>query len=329
MAMQELGRISEVDVREIWPNEAYDFTTWLGTQEGLGLLGASLGLELEIEGTEVPVGPYWLDILAREKGTGGRFVAIENQLELTDHDHLGKLLTYAAGRQAQVLIWIARSFTRQHRAAIDWLNQWTQRQIDCYAVEVHTVKIGDSLAAPEFVPVAVPRNWVASNPRLTIPSRPNLEDSQLYLEFFQPLIDQLRAAGFTDETEAKPDRDQRFPSELRDWISYYVGFDDDGAWVYLWFVGGRGRRDLSNQVYDALASQEGWEDIEKGFTGKWLWDRQSVWWTFSVSLKKDGSINDPPQNQDEIRSWMLETLPKFREVFNPRLEKILAELDAE
>ena len=326
MASQDLGRISEVKLTDVWPDEAQNFTVWLSEPENLQLLGDSLGLELEFVGREVFVGPFRLDILARERHSG-RQVAIENQLYQSDHPHLGQLLTYTAGRQAQVLIWIAGSFTPQHRAAIDWLNQWTQRQIDCYAIEVHAVKIGDSETAPEFVPVAVPLNWVATNPRLQIPSRPNLEDSQLYLEFFQPLVNELNKTGFTDETEAKADRDQRFASGLRDYISYYAGFDDEGAWVYLWFVGGRGGRDFSNDVYDALALLNDWEIIQNDFTGDWQWDQQKVWWYFSVSLRKDGSVNDPPQKQAEIRAWMLDTLPKFRAVFNPRLEKILAELE--
>ena len=325
MATQPLGRISEVKLTEIWPDEAQNFTVWLSKPENLELLSASLGLDLEFVGREVFVGPFRLDILARERQSG-RQVAIENQLYQSDHPHLGQLMTYAAGRQAQVLIWIATSFTPQHMAAIDWLNQWTQRQIDCYAVEVHAIRIGDSEAAPEFVPVAVPLNWVATNPRLQIPSKPSLEDSQLYLEFFQPLVNQLNQTGFTDETEAKIGRDQRFPSGLRDYISYYVGFDE-GVWVYLWLRGGPGGRDFSNRVYDRLASQEGWKDIQNSFAGEWWWERQSVWWYFSVSLRQDGSINDSPQRLTEIRAWMLDTLPKFRDVFNPRLEKILAELE--
>ena len=331
MATQELGRISEVNLTDIWPDEAQDFTVWLSKPENLQLLGASLGLELEFVGREVPVGPFRLDILARERESG-REVAIENQLYQSDHSHLGQLMTYAAGRQAHVLIWVASSFTSQHRAAVDWFNQWTQRQIDCYAVEIHAVKIGDSMAAPEFVPVAVPLNWIAPNPRLTIPSRPSLEDSQLYQEFFQPLVNELNKSGFTDETEAKADRDQRFASGLRDYISYYAGFDEEGVWVYLWFVGGRGRHKFSNQVYDALNGdweQAEWEQIENEFTGTWHWDRWSNWWLFSVSLRKEGSIDDPPQKLSETRVWMLETLPKFRDVFNPRLEKILAELEEE
>jgi len=224
MAMQELGRISEVEVREVWRYEAQNFTTWLSKPENLELLGASLGLELEFVGREVPVGPYWLDILAQERGSG-RYVAIENQLEWADHGHLGQLLTYAAGRQAQVLIWVAPRFTDQHREAINWLNQWTQREIECYAVQVHAVQVDDSRPAPEFVPVAVPRNWTAANPRLTIPSRPSLEGSQLYHEFFQSLVEQLRATGFTDKAEAESEYYQEFPSDVDDELTYQVSFE--------------------------------------------------------------------------------------------------------
>ena len=232
MATQDLGRISELEVREVWRYEAQNFTVWLSEPENLDLLGTSLGLELEFVGREISVGPYWLDILAQERGSG-RYVAIENQLEWTDHGHLGQLLTYAAGRLAQILIWVAPRFTDQHRDAINWLNQWTQRDIECYAVEVHVVQIDDSRPAAEFVPVAVPRNWTASNPRLTIPSRPSLADSQWYREFFQPLIDELREMGFTDKTEAKSEYYQEFSSSLTDEFTYQVSMEDDGAWVYL------------------------------------------------------------------------------------------------
>ena len=326
MAMQELGRISEVgNLRDIWPNEGYNFTPWLAEPENLDLLGRSLGLDLEFLKYEAPVGPYWLDILAKEAGARGRYVAIENQLESTDHGHLGQLLTYAAGWEAQLLIWIAPHFSDQHRAAIDWLNQWTQREIECYGVEIHVLQIGDSLPAPEFLPVAVPGNWAAGNARLRIPSRPTLLDAQRYREFFQPLVDELREAGFTDKTDAESAADQGFPSGLNVGGTYYAGFDSEGAWVYLWFLGGRGRRDLTNQVYDMLHQDR--QHIESGLVGEWVWDRQSAYWYFSVSLWVDGSINDPPGRLNEIRSWMLETLPKIKEIFNPRLERILANFE--
>ncbi len=329
MATKDLGEIQEVNIREIWPHEAHNFTTWLFQADNLALLGNAVGLNLEPVRQEAPVGYFWLDILAKE-GSHGELVAIENQLEPTDHSHLGQSLTYAAENRVGYVIWIASYFRPEHKKAIDWLNSLAPGKVWFFAVEIHAIQIGDSQPAADFRPVAVPANWPGGIGRTVIPSRPSLEDSQLYLEFFQPLVDQLNKAGFTDETEAKPDRDQEFPSGLRDWISYHAGFDDDGAWVYLWFLGGPGKRDFTNRVFDALDGdweQGEWEQIENEFAGEWDWDRRSTWWYFSVSLKRDGSINDPPLALDEIRAWMLETLPKFRDVFNPRLEKILSELE--
>ena len=112
--MQGLGTIERVDIREIWPNEAADFTPWLA--ENLATLGKALGLDLEFQAQEAPVGGYSLDILARDVQSG-RPVVIENQLGQTDHTHLGQLLTYAAGFDANVIVWIAKEFRDEHRQA--------------------------------------------------------------------------------------------------------------------------------------------------------------------------------------------------------------------
>lgn len=119
---RRLGRLQRVDLREFWTDEARDFTPWLASEENLDLLSAELGMGLELEGTEVPVGPYRADIVAHDVASGGR-VVIENQLGVTDHDHLGKTLTYASGLNADTIVWIAKSITEEHRQAIDFLNE--------------------------------------------------------------------------------------------------------------------------------------------------------------------------------------------------------------
>ena len=116
----ELGTIQQVDLREMWPHEAIDFTPWLA--DNVSSLGEALGMELEVRGQEERVGNYFLDMLADDLGSN-RTVIIENQLEPTDHDHLGKLLTYASGYDAGVVVWLAREFREEHRQALDWLNQ--------------------------------------------------------------------------------------------------------------------------------------------------------------------------------------------------------------
>jgi hypothetical protein len=154
----EFGELQDVDLREAWPNEASDFTPWLA--ENLERLSAVIGLPLELEATEVPVEGFSADILARIPDDDGR-VLIENQLEGTDHRHLGQILTYLAGLEAQTVIWVARRFHSAHLSAIRWLNEHTTGPFAFFAVTVRVVRIGDapSPVAPLFEVVERPDEW--------------------------------------------------------------------------------------------------------------------------------------------------------------------------
>lgn len=153
---ENLSSIEKVALREVWSNEAQDFTPWLA--EHLSELGEALGLDLELEAREAPVGGYSLDILARDQGSDGP-VVIENQLESTDHTHLGQLLTYAAGFDAHVIVWIAKEFRDEHREALNLLNHRTGEDTQFFGVEVELWKIDDSRPAVNFKLVATPNEW--------------------------------------------------------------------------------------------------------------------------------------------------------------------------
>jgi hypothetical protein len=156
--LNNLGKLKKVKLREVWEHEATSFTKWLSQEENLNHLGDELGISIKLLKTEAKVGGFNVDILAEEEDST-RKIIIENQLETTDHDHLGKLITYASGTDASVIIWIFREIRDEHRSAIDWLNEHTDENIDFFAVKMELWQIGDSLPAPKFQIISNPNNW--------------------------------------------------------------------------------------------------------------------------------------------------------------------------
>ena len=135
MTKPALGRLVPVEVRDYWTHEAHEFTPWLAEPDSIKLLGDTLGLQLEVEKTEATVGPFRADILCKDPSSE-ELVVIENQLEGSDDAHLGALLTYGAGVASGTIIWVARSLTDQHRAALDWLNRVTESGVNFFVVEI-------------------------------------------------------------------------------------------------------------------------------------------------------------------------------------------------
>jgi len=154
----KLGKLVKVDLREIWKNEEYDFSKWLAGDENLALLSDEIGIAISLPEKEALVGKYSVDILAEEEGTG-RKIVIENQLEKTNHDHLGKIITYAAGHDASIVIWIFKDITEEHRSAIDWLNENTGEDRLFFAIKIEGWRIDDSNPAPKFQVICKPNEW--------------------------------------------------------------------------------------------------------------------------------------------------------------------------
>lgn len=314
----ELGKIERMEVRDIWLNEAHDFTPWLANR--LDLLGDALGMELEIVQREAAVGPFSLDILAQDSLTG-EMVAIENQLEWTDHTHLGQILVYAAGRDARTVIWVTPHFREEHRAAIDWLNHWTPEEIAFFGVEVSAIRIGESLPAPEFRPVAFPNGW-AKRAKQTATSGASL-DSQKRIQFFQPVVDTLRSKyGYSMHAQARSWRNPVQSGVSK--IAYHPHLVSKGPSVYveIW----TGDRERDEQIYEALHEEK--TSIEEALPLPLTWAKTK---TLTVTMRggKSVSVDDPPEKLQEARDWLLDNLPKFMAVLNPRLERIVGELQDE
>ena len=158
--MINLGKLEEViDIRSVWPDEAHDFTPWLAQPENMEILADTIGIEITVEDTEVSVGDFRADITAYETDTD-RKILIENQLKDTNHEHLGKLITYAAGTGADFIIWIVKHVRDEHRAAVEWLNNHTDEQIGFFLCEIKVFQIGDSMKAPKFEVIEKPNDWV-------------------------------------------------------------------------------------------------------------------------------------------------------------------------
>lgn len=184
MSIPQLGRLRQVDPRQAWQNEAYHFTPWLAEEHNLSLLGDALGIDLELVRLEAGVGSFSADILARDTSIDS-YVVIENQLESTDHSHLGQLITYASGLDASTIVWISRTVREEHRQALDWLNSHTHEQISFFAVEVELWQIGESELAPRFNVVSRPNTFQ----KLSRQAKEGTESAtnQFYLEFFSAL----------------------------------------------------------------------------------------------------------------------------------------------
>lgn len=165
--MINLGKLKEIkDLRNIWPHEALDFTPWLAEEDNLALLANAVGLEITINETESSVGDFNVDIYATETGTD-RKIIIENQLEDTNHDHLGKLITYASGKSADIVIWVVKRAREEHQSAIEWLNNHTDENIAFFLVEIKLYQIGSSDIAVKFEVVEKPNDWTKQIKRNT------------------------------------------------------------------------------------------------------------------------------------------------------------------
>ncbi len=311
-----------VDVREIWPHEAHDFTPWLA--DNLDRLGEALGLRLELVAREKPVGPYYLDILAADADSGA-LVAIENQLEWADFRHLAQLLVYSAGCGARVAIWVATEFVYELAEVLHRLNYWTVDGVRFYGVKVEAVQPArGSKPEPRFRKVVHPEGW--DKHETQPPGRIESEEARKHRKFFDPLIADL---AHTEHLSQHPIQmhgpsGRYFPSPGVQGIWYAASLEGtNDAWVTLYIR--TTDNDLTKYIFDALHTDR--EQVESelsvDLSPEWHWQRHDKWAFSSISIRKDGSINDPPEQQHETRGWMTDLLPKLKNLFEPRVEEIL------
>ena len=310
MQAENFGSLKRVDLQTLWPGGERDFTPWL--LENLTVLGEAMGLGLDPGIQEAPSGPFSLNLLVYDSDYD-RPVIIQNQLAPTDYDHLGKLLTYAAGHDASVAVWVASMFRDEHRQAVDWLNQRTDISTEFFGVVVEALQIDDSRPASNFRLVASPNNWPkiyrgAAGPKLS-------SKGEAYESFFQGLIDALREEhNFTKARKAMPIGWYCFSAGTGG-VQYSIVFaggdlvqadmcicSDDAAW--------------NKRLFDDLHAQH--QAIEAEFGETLSWERLDAKRVYRIAVRRPGSIEGPPEALKEVREWAIDRLLRFKDVIEPR-----------
>jgi hypothetical protein len=309
--MPEFGKIKKVNIREIWQHEAQNFTPWLA--KNLDKLGEAVGMDLEEVEQEASVGDFSLDILAKDLSTGHN-VVVENQFGATDHDHLGKMLTYAAGFDATKIIWISENVRDEHRQTIEWLNQRTDTNTHFFAIEIEVFKIDDSKPAYNFKPVVFPNEWFKS--KKSSSSEKISAKGEAYREYFQSLIDELRTKhSFTKARLAQPQSWYIFPTGISG-ASYGMSFAQGErvrAELYIDF----GEADKNKNLFDWLFEKKQTIENELGMPLSWerLDDRKAS----RIAVYGKGSITDS-ESLSEIHEWAIKNLLTFRKIFSQYLK---------
>lgn len=307
-----LATLERLDPRKVWNGEAKEFTPWL--RDNISILSEAVGLDLEVIESEGAVGDFKVDIVAKDLGSG-RTVVIENILGPTDHEHLGKLLTYAAGRNARAAILIAIDFRDEHANTLEWLNEISKGDPLFFGVKVEVLRIENSPPAPDFQVVVEPKEWNAD-------VTPDLSPKQkAYQEFFTSLVQKVRERrpGFTSATKGLPQNWFSFPAG-RAGFSYSVSFAKQSRMrVELYIDVGDAPKNKS--AFDRLRSQR--EAIENEIGRKLEWERLEERRACRIAAYFEPiAIDSPPDDLQNAMEWAIETLIQFDRVFRGRIAEL-------
>ena len=306
----KLGKVERVDLRNAWLNEASHFTPWLASEQGIELLQEALGMELEVEAVEKFVGPFKADILAKRlDSTDDHWVLIENQLERTDHKHLGQLLTYSAGLKAVTIVWIAEAFAEEHKAALTWLNDVTGDDLEFFGLEIELWRIGDSEFAPMFNVVAEPNDWTRE-----IKQKADGDTSELKMQQ-QRFWQALRTKLLESKSKVRPQK-----AHPQHWTDYALG--RAGTWLSA--TVNKGKKYVSVEFnfrgpagkiwFDQLDSSKG--IIDEAIPGL-SWQRLDNRKQSRIALYRDDTDPTDEMSWPEQHAWLVEKLELFHSIFRP------------
>jgi hypothetical protein len=317
MSNPHLGKLERIDVRTAWKSESGEFTPWLAQDENIVLLGEAIGVDLEVEATEKNVGPFRADILCKDTANNN-WVLIENQLERTDHIHLGQLITYASGLKAVTIVWVAPRFADEHRAALDWLNEVTTEGVNFFGLEVELWRIGTSPLAPKFNVVSKPNDWSEAISRAATGLADELtETKKIQLEYWTEFVKGMPVPG----GKVKPQKP--LPQH---WATFAIGRSnvhlsalvntvDQRIGVTLGMTG-----TTAKSFFNQLAADR--DAIESQFGEKLDWREMPDKKESQVGLFREQS--DPLNRAawPDQHKWLRETLEKFHSTFATRVRSL-------
>lgn len=305
------------DVRDFWEHEAREFTPWLADgirSEEASHLEDVLGLDLEVIETEKTVGRYSVDILA-EVVDDGRQVVVENQLNPSDHDHLGKCLAYAAGVDADIIAWLTPQFNDEHRDAFQWLNKNSREGIDLFAIRLEVWKIADSPPAVRLNPIEDPSEWKEKAKR----SEGELSETKKLQEEYWTRFRDLISEQETPLRARKPNPHHWYNNPIGRSgfkLQFTVNTVEDNLYCQLIIKD-------DPEAFHELESQK--EQIEAEMNESLTWsspeEAQRDRNRSKITLTRSGVL-ESKDAWDEYHEWMLERGERFHEVFYDRIQEL-------
>lgn len=308
----KLGKIKEIDIRSVWPHEQYDFSKWLAEEENIRALGEEMNLSLTDVDTEQFVGSYRCDIICKDELTG-KSVLIENQLEQTNHDHLGKIITYASGLDASVVVWIVAKARSEHASAIEWLNKHTDDEVSFFLIEVHAYTIGDSAPAPMFKIVEQPNDFAKTVK--AIAHKGELNETQTNrLQFWTQFNDVIEQRG-------KPFNKRKATSDH--WYSVAIGSSQCHISIDLVNKEHRIRVGVwvpdNKELYDHFYDYK--DEIEDNADCHFVWDRLDGKKAAMICTYIPGLNYNKQENYPELMNKIIDLVVVMRSAFTPFINK--------
>jgi len=317
MNLPRFGKLEPVNPRKFWLSEAADFTPWLAEPDNLAELGDTIGLDLELEAVEKDVGPFRADIVCRDTATN-TVVLIENQLEKTDHNHLGQILTYAAGLDAVTIVWIANRFTDEHRAALDWLNEVTGEEINFFGLEIKLWKIGSSQPALKFNVVSQPNEWVKTSRISRAGGSGDLTPTQhLQLRYWQTFREHVREnSHILKPTKPVPSNLYIFSIGRSDvGLNAFANTVENRIGVLVELIGAHAKAH-----YFLLLKQKA--EIEKALSFPLEWQEKPRKKSCTLIYQRRNTDLKNEAEWPDQHAWLLQSLEKIHQILSPKIKAL-------